>query len=177
MALTTDIKSLLPHREPFLYVDAILSCDEKGCVCEHTFTENEFFFKGHFPEYPVVPGVILCETMAQAGGAALRYSGVVPADGLFFFATLDKVKFRNQVRPGDKVRMEIEFLRTSPKMIKQAGKAYVGDTLCAEAEWMCLVGSAQQSGPTGRIITIHKAEHCDACVQLDQHNSAVHRVR
>ena len=88
-------------------------------------------------------GVILCETMAQAGGAALRYSGVVPADGLFFFATLDKVKFRNQVRPGDKVRMEIEFLRTSPKMIKQAGKAYVGDTLCAEAEWMCLVGSAQ----------------------------------
>ncbi|MCI6547015.1 MAG: beta-hydroxyacyl-ACP dehydratase, partial [Spirochaetia bacterium] len=65
-------------------------------------------------------------------------------DGLFFFATLDKVKFRNQVRPGDKVRMEIEFLRNSPKMIKQAGKAYVGDTLCAEAEWMCLVGSAEQ---------------------------------
>ena len=132
--LTTDIKSLLPHREPFLFVDAIISADDKGCVCEHTFTENEFFFKGHFPEYPVVPGVILCETMAQAGGAALRYSGVVPADGLFFFATLDKVKFRNQVRPGDKVRMEIEYLRTSPKMIKQAGKAYVGDTLCAEAD-------------------------------------------
>lgn len=142
MALTTDIKSLLPHREPFLFVDAIISADEKGCVCEHTFTENEFFFKGHFPEYPVVPGVILCETMAQAGGAALRYQGIVPADGLFFFATLDKVKFRNQVRPGDKVRMEITYLRTSPKMIKQAGKAYVGDTLCAEAEWMCLVGSA-----------------------------------
>ena len=77
MALTTDIKSLLPHREPFLFVDAIISADDKGCVCEHTFTENEFFFKGHFPEYPVVPGVILCETMAQAGGAALRYSGVV----------------------------------------------------------------------------------------------------
>ena len=71
--LTTDIKSLLPHREPFLFVDAIISADEKGCVCEHTFTENEFFFKGHFPEYPVVPGVILCETMAQAGGAALSF--------------------------------------------------------------------------------------------------------
>ena len=108
----------------FLFVDAILSCDEKGCVCEHTFTENEFFFKGHFPEYPVVPGVILCETMAQAGGAALRYSGVVPGDRLFFFATLDKVKFRNQVRPGDKVRMEIEFLRNSPKMIKQPRKKH-----------------------------------------------------
>ena len=60
MALTTDIKSLLPHREPFLFVDAIVSADEKGAVCEHTFTENEFFFKGHFPEYPVVPGVLLC---------------------------------------------------------------------------------------------------------------------
>ena len=70
--LTTDIKSLLPHREPFLFVDAIISADDKGCVCEHTFTENEFFFKGHFPEYPVVPGVILCETMAQAGGAGER---------------------------------------------------------------------------------------------------------
>ena len=142
MSLTTDIKSLLPHREPFLFVDEIISADEKGAVCEHTFTENEFFFKGHFPEYPVVPGVILCETMAQAGGAALRYLNIVPADGLFFFATLDKVKFRNQVRPGDKARMEITFLRNSPKMIKQSGKLYVGDTLCCEAEWMCLVGTA-----------------------------------
>ena len=142
MALTTDIKSLLPHREPFLFVDAIISADEKGCVCEHTFTENEFFFKGHFPEYPVVPGVILCETMAQAGGAALSYQKKVPDGSLFFFATLDKVKFRNQVRPGDKARMEITNLRVSSKMIKQAGKLYVGETLCAEAEWMCLVGSA-----------------------------------
>ena len=79
--------------------------------------------------------------MAQAGGAALRYLNIVPADGLFFFATLDKVKFRNQVRPSDKARMEITFLRNSPKMIKQAGKLYVGENLCAEAEWMCLVGS------------------------------------
>ena len=141
MALTTDIKSLLPHREPFLLVDAIISADDNGSVSEHTFTENEFFFKGHFPEYPVVPGVILCETMAQAGGAALSFQKKVPEGSLFFFASLDKVKFRNQVRPGDKVRMEITNLRVSTHMIKQAGKAYVGDTLCAEAEWLCLVGN------------------------------------
>ena len=59
-----------------------------------------------------------------------------------FLATVDKVKFRNQVRPNDKVRMEITNLRVSPKMIKQSGKAFVGDELCAEAEWMCLVGNA-----------------------------------
>ena len=141
MALTNDIKSLLPHREPFLFVDAIISADDNGSVSEHTFTENEFFFKGHFPEYPVVPGVILCETMAQAGGAALSFQKKVPEGSLFFFASLDKVKFRNQVRPGDKVRMEITNLRVSTHMIKQAGKAYVGDTLCAEAEWLCLVGN------------------------------------
>ena len=145
MALTNDIKSLLPHRDPFLFVDAIISADDNGSVSEHTFTENEFFFKGHFPEYPVVPGVILCETMAQAGGAVLSYQKKVPEGSLFFFASLDKVKFRNQVRPGDKVRMEITNLRVSTHMIKQAGKAYVGDTLCAEAEWLCLVGNKDQA--------------------------------
>ena len=141
MSLTKDIKSLLPHREPFLFVDEIISADDNGSVSEHTFTENEFFFKGHFPEYPVVPGVILCETMAQAGGAALSFQKKVPEGSLFFFASMDKVKFRNQVRPGDKVRMEITNLRVSTHMIKQAGKAYVGDTLCAEAEWLALVGN------------------------------------
>ncbi len=142
MAVTNDIKSLLPHREPFLFVDEIVSCDDNGSVSLRKFTEDDFFFKGHFPEYPVVPGVILCETMAQAGGAALSFQKKVPDGSLFFFATLDKVKFRNQVRPGDTVRMEITNLRVSSRMIKQAGKAYVGDTLCAEAEWMCLVSGA-----------------------------------
>ncbi len=140
MSVTKDIESLIPHRAPFLFVDEIISCDEKGSVSEHIFTEDEFFFKGHFPQYPVVPGVILVETMAQAGGAALSYQKTFAEGSLFFLGTVDKVKFRSQVRPGDKVRMEVTNLRISPRMIKQAGKAYVGDTLAAEAEWMCLVG-------------------------------------
>ena len=82
------------------------------------------------------------ETMAQAGGAALSYQKTFAEGSLFFLATVDKVKFRNQVRPNDKVRMEITNLRVSPKMIKQYGKAFVGDELCAAAEWMCLVGNA-----------------------------------
>jgi len=135
-----DIESLLPHREPFLFVDEIVQADEKKIVAKHVFTEKEFFFKGHFPGYPVVPGVILVETMAQSGGAGLRKLGVLGGDSLFFLATADKVKFRRQVRPGDELRSEVENLRVSSKMIKQSGKAYVGDELAAEAEWMCLVG-------------------------------------
>lgn len=140
MSVTKDIKSLIPHRKPFLFVDEIISCDAEGSVSEHVFTEDEFFFEGHFPEYPVVPGVILVETMAQAGGAALSYQKTFAEGSLFFLATVDKVKFRRQVRPGDKVRMEVKNLRVSPKMIKQSGKAYVGEEVAAEAEWMCLVG-------------------------------------
>jgi 3-hydroxyacyl-[acyl-carrier-protein] dehydratase len=137
-----EIESLLPHRKPFLFVDEILSADKDRIVARHVFGEGEFFFAGHFPQYPVVPGVILVETMAQSGGAGLRKLGVLGDDALFFLATVDKVKFRRQVRPGEEVRSEIENLRVSPRMIKQSGKAYVGDELAAEAEWMCLVGKA-----------------------------------
>ncbi|MCL2600828.1 MAG: 3-hydroxyacyl-ACP dehydratase FabZ [Treponema sp.] len=141
-----EIESLLPHREPFLFVDEIMQADEKKIVARRVFSEREFFFPGHFPGYPVVPGVILVETMAQSGGAGLRKLGILGDDALFFLATIDKVKFRRQVRPGDEVRLEIENMRVSPRMIKQSGKAYVGDELAAEAEWMCLVGDKNEVG-------------------------------
>ena len=136
----SEIENLLPHREPFLFVDEIVEAGEKKIIAKRKFTEKDFFFKGHFPEYPVVPGVILVETMAQSGGAGLRKLGHVAKDGLFFLASVDKVKFRRQVRPGDEVRSEIENLRVSTKMVKQSGKAFVGDELAAEAEWLCLLG-------------------------------------
>jgi len=138
--IMNEIEKLLPHREPFLFVDEIVQADEKKIIAKHVFTEKEFFFKGHFPGYPVVPGVILVETMAQSGGAGLRKLGIIGDGALFFLASVDKVKFRRQVKPGDEVRSEVENLRVSPKMIKQSGKAYVGDELAAEAEWMCLIG-------------------------------------
>ena len=89
MSLTTDIEALLPHRAPFLFVDEIVSADEKGSVSTRKFTDNDFFFKGHFPQYPVVPGVILVETMAQAGGAALSWQKTFAEGSLFFLATVD----------------------------------------------------------------------------------------
>ena len=138
-----DMKMLLPHREPFLFVDKILEASKERIVGTRRFSTDEFFFAGHFPEYPVVPGVILIESMAQCGGAGIKQLGIMD-DALFFLASVNNVKFRRQVRPEETVRMEIDNLRVTPKMIKQRGRAYVGDEAACEAEWMCLVGDAPQ---------------------------------
>lgn len=138
-----DITSLLPHRDPFLFVDEIESASDEQIVGVRTFPSSEPFFAGHFPDYPVVPGVLLVESMAQCGGAGINQLGTI-GDKLFFLASVNNVKFRRQVRPGDTVRMEIDNLRISPRMLKQKGRALVDGEVACEAEWMCLVGDAPQ---------------------------------
>ncbi|MGL4524078.1 MAG: 3-hydroxyacyl-ACP dehydratase FabZ [Spirochaetia bacterium] len=140
----TDIEKLIPHRKPFLYVDHLISCDKDGAVGEKTYGADEYFFAGHFPEYAVVPGVILVESMAQCGGAAAREAGFIKGEDLFFLATIENAKFRRQVRPGEKARFEIINTRVGGPMIRQSGKVLIGDEVACEASWMCLVGPAKK---------------------------------
>jgi len=136
-----DVKELIPHRKPFLFIDKLISVEPQKIVGERTFPPEEPMFAGHFPDYPVVPGVILVESMAQCGGAGVVQAGLCDCQ-IIFLASVNNVKFRRQVRPGDKVRMEVENLKITRKLIKQRGMAWVGEELAAEAEWVCLVGKA-----------------------------------
>ncbi len=129
-----QIKEILPHRYPFLLIDRILEMDEgKRVVALKNVTGNEPFFQGHFPDYPVMPGVLIMEAMAQAGAVAMlsmpQYQGK-----LAFFTGIDKAKFRKQVVPGDQLRIEVEITALRGVFGKGQARALVGDELAAEAE-------------------------------------------
>lgn len=141
--MNTSMENLLPHRYPFLFVDEIREAGAERIIGVRTFGADEPFFQGHFPGYPVVPGVILVESMAQCGGAGVNRLGLIGGK-LFFLASIGSAKFRRQVRPGDTVEMTIENLRISDRMLRQRGTAVVDGEVACEAEWMCLVGDAPQ---------------------------------
>ena len=135
-----DIVKLLPHRYPFLLVDRITEYEPwKRIVGYKNATANEEFFQGHFPGEPIMPGVLIIEAMAQAGGILSRLSMMENEENtdtprLVIFLGIDNVKFRRQVVPGDQLRLEVETIRTGSKVWKIAGKTYVDDSLAAQAE-------------------------------------------
>ena len=128
-----EIKNYLPHRYPFLFLDRVIQIKDNGLVAIKNVTGNEDFFQGHFPDYPVMPGVLQIEAMAQAACLFVIYKYKLQSEPVFFIS-IDKVKFRGQVVPGDTLRIEIEILRFGGRIARVKGRGLVGDKLVVEAE-------------------------------------------
>jgi 3-hydroxyacyl-[acyl-carrier-protein] dehydratase len=133
------IRELLPHRYPMLMIDRVLELTENTAAGIKNVTANEPFFQGHFPEYPVMPGVLIAEALAQMGAVLVMSQLPNPRDKLILFASIDQCKFRRQVIPGDQLRLEVEFLVKKASVCKMAGKAFVEGKLVAEGVMMCQI--------------------------------------
>ena len=131
------IMELLPHRYPFLLVDRIVEWDPgKRIVGIKNVTINEPFFQGHFPGHPIMPGVLIIEAMAQVGGLLLMDAVENPEEKVVYFMSLDNVKWRRPVTPGDQIRFELEMVQLRRQVCRMRGVGYVDGHVVAEADMM-----------------------------------------
>jgi UDP-3-O-[3-hydroxymyristoyl] N-acetylglucosamine deacetylase/3-hydroxyacyl-[acyl-carrier-protein] dehydratase len=129
------IKEILPHRDPFLFIDEIYELNENDILGLKHIKSDEYFFEGHFPDYPILPGVIIIEAMAQIGGILVLTKVPDPENYLTFFAKIDRVKFKNKVFPGDTIIFKCNLVDPVRRGVcHMKGLAFVNDRLCAEAE-------------------------------------------
>jgi 3-hydroxyacyl-[acyl-carrier-protein] dehydratase len=132
-----EVLKYLPHRQPFLLVDRVIEFEkDKSLVALKNVTYNEPFFAGHFPNRPVMPGVLIVEALAQAAAIlAYKSTNTLPSDGiLFLFAGIDNVRFRRVVEPGDQLRLEVNMLWNKREIFKLASNAYVDGEVACSAE-------------------------------------------
>jgi UDP-3-O-[3-hydroxymyristoyl] N-acetylglucosamine deacetylase/3-hydroxyacyl-[acyl-carrier-protein] dehydratase len=135
-----EIMKVLPHRYPFLLVDRILELEaNKRVVGVKNVTINEPFFQGHFPGHPIMPGVLIIEAMAQVGGVLMLGTIDDPSQKVVYFTSLDNVKWRRPVRPGDQIVFELEVVAVRGPMCKMRGVAKVDGELVAEADLAAMV--------------------------------------
>jgi 3-hydroxyacyl-[acyl-carrier-protein] dehydratase len=148
---TNAIQAILPHRYPFLLVDAIEEMERwKHIVGIKNVTINEYFFQGHFPGKPIMPGVLIIESMAQTGGLLLLQEVKEREKKLVYFVAIDNARFRRPVVPGDQLRIEVDVLAWRGSFCKIGGRATVGGELAAEATIMCKmvdIDEVQQPAP------------------------------
>ncbi len=132
----------LPHRFPMLLIDKILEIEPgKRIKALKNVTINEPFFQGHFPGKPIMPGVLILEAMAQAGGFLIFESSLQEPDDLIYIMGMDKVRFRQPVLPGDQLISEVKIIRARTKAIKMSGITYVNQKKIAEAEFLASLGA------------------------------------
>lgn len=141
-----QIKNLLPHRAPFLFVERLTDIvPGESAVGHKAVSFNEPHFLGHFPHFAVMPGVLIVEAMAQAAGALVVHSlGIGLKKPMVYFMTIDKARFRRPVRPGDMLRFPVKALRRRGPVWRFEGRAFVGDALCAEAEFSAMIRDSEQ---------------------------------
>ena len=138
MISVKEIEAILPHRFPFLLVDRIIELvPGERAVGLKNATINEHFFSGHFPGNPIMPGVLIVEALAQTAGVLAFKSGM--QGNAVYFMSIDKVKFRKPVVPGDQVRLEVKVLQNRGKVWKFAGQAVVDGKVASEAEFVAMV--------------------------------------
>lgn len=131
------IQDILPHRYPFLLVDRILEMDEERVVGIKNVTANEPHFTGHFPQFAVMPGVLIVEAMAQVAGVLVLTHLPERGSKLVLLATIEQAKFRRPVVPGDQLRIEMKVIKRKATIARMAGTATVDGNIVAEAELMC----------------------------------------
>ena len=142
------IKKLLPHRAPFLMSDRLtVVTPGESAIGWKAVTITEPHFAGHFPQYAVMPGVLIVEAMAQTAGALVVHSlGLAGKQRMVYFMTIDKARFRRPVHPGALLRLPVQVLRHRGPVWRFGGKAYVGDELCAEAEYSAMLTDTTLAG-------------------------------
>ena len=141
-----EVMKVLKHRYPFLLVDKIIECDKDHAVGFKNVTINEPFFQGHFPEEPVMPGVLILESMGQVGSimAIAQTDSEYIKDQIVFLTGIDKAKFRKPVRPGDRIVIKAEMLKRRSTVGKARIEAFVDEELVAEAEYLFFVAPTLQ---------------------------------
>lgn len=146
-----QIKRLLPHRAPFLFVERLVEIRPgESAVGLKAVSYNEPYFQGHFPELAVMPGVLIVEAMAQTAGALVVHTLKLDSTNrVVYFMTIDRARFRRPVRPGDLLRIPVRALRQRGPVWKFSGEAYVDGELCAEAEFGAMIGDARPDGDDG----------------------------
>src|SRR3954468_15354112 len=141
--MTLDrIHAAIPHRAPFLLVDEIVQQTDDRIVCRKTFTGDEFFFAGHYPGFPLVPGVLLCEAAMQAGAILLSRHLAAETKGVPVGTRMNDVKFKQMVRPGDTVEMDVELTERLADAFFLKAKVTVGGKLAARLDFACTLATA-----------------------------------